>query len=225
VPTLSVDIAKTGAIVDFLHEQNVDRVIFAGSVKRPNFGSLLPDKKGASWLMRLGKFAFSGDDALLCAVAQLAAEEGFEIISGTELTDEFFVPPGTFSRRRPTAAELSDIEKGLEAARTLGKADIGQSIIVCDGEILGTECAEGTDELIGRCAKLRKTDSGGILVKACKPQQDRRFDLPTVGADTVEKLHAGRFSGIAIESGQCIVIDKNVFLKLIDEAGMFFVCV
>ena len=101
--------------------------------------------------------------------------------------------------------------------------DIGQSVIVCEGDILGVECVEGTNELIKRCAKLRKQKSGGVLVKASKPQQDRRLDLPTVGLETFENLRLNDFSGLAVESKNCIVLDKDELIKQFDDFSMFFV--
>lgn len=223
VPFMPTKIGKIGSAVKFFHEHNVNKVVFAGAIKRPNFKELSLDAKGASWLLKLGKSIFAGDDVLLRAISNLLCDEGFEIVSGTDLIDDIFMDSGVFSKRNPTKSEWIDIKKGFEVAKTIGSLDIGQSVIVCEGDILGVECVEGTNELIKRCAKLRKQKSGGILVKASKPQQDRRLDLPTVGLKTFENLQLNGFSGLAVESESCIVLDRDELIKQFDDFSMFFV--
>jgi DUF1009 family protein len=201
----------------------VDKVIFAGAVIRPNFKELSLDRKGASWLLNLGKSVFSGDDALLRSIAELVEKEGFTVTAGTDFISDIFVQSGMLSVVHPTESELHDAQKGFGAAKILGNLDIGQSVVVHDGIILGVECAEGTDELIRRCAKLRKSSCGGVLVKASKPSQDSRFDLPTIGVDTINRLHECNFSGVAIEAEKCIVVNKKFTLEQVNDFSMFFI--
>lgn len=223
VPKIHVKLGKIGAVIDFFRSQNVDAVVFAGAVKRPAISELSLDSKGASWLLKLGRSAFAGDDVLLGAIAKLLRQEGFAVISGTDLLDDTFLDKGVFSKIKPTKQDRDDIMKGLWLAKTIGSLDIGQSVIVCNGDILGIECVEGTDELIKRCAKLRKQQSGGILVKVSKPQQDQRLDLPTVGSRTLQNLHENGFKGLAIESLRCIVLDREKFIKTAEEFSMLLV--
>jgi len=220
--TLSVKLGDIGVSLDFFRKNNVDKIVFVGDVKRPNFNELSLDKKGASWLLKLGKAIFLGDDALLKAIAKLANEEGFEIIAGTDLLEDIFVSNGIFTNKYPTEAEIFDIKIGFNAAKNLGILDIGQSVIVHDGLVLGVECVEGTDNLIERCAKLRKSSRGGVLVKTSKPQQDQRLDLPTVGENTINLLNVNGFSGFIIESKKCIVINKKSIIKQANDFSMFF---
>lgn len=219
---LNVKIGEIGSSIDFFHRNNVTNIVFAGGIKRPNFSGLSLDKKGRSWLLKLGKSVFYGDDALLKAIAKLLNEEGFVVISGTEILKDVFVSSGIFSNKHPTEAELFDIKIGFNAAKNLGSLDIGQSVIVHDGLILGVECVEGTDALIERCAKLRKSASGGVLIKTSKPQQDHRLDLPTVGINTINQLNINGFSGLIIESEKCIVINKKLVIEQVNDFSMFF---
>jgi DUF1009 family protein len=216
-----VNLGEIGAVIDFFHSHNVGKIIFAGGVKRPNFKELSLDKKGASWLLKLGKSIFSGDDALLRALAQLANQEGFEIIAGTDLLNDAFMSRGVHTSVHPTESEYADIQKGFEAAKQLGALDIGQAAVVHDGLVLGVECVEGTDALLDRCAKLRKSPSGGVLVKVSKPLQDQKLDLPTVGIDTIRRLHTNKFSGLAVEVGKCIVVQKEQTIALADSLSIF----
>ncbi|MDR2268324.1 MAG: UDP-2,3-diacylglucosamine diphosphatase LpxI [Holosporaceae bacterium] len=224
IPALSVKIGDVGRAIDFFRENNVRQLVLAGHVTRPNFNDLALDKKGASWLLKLGKSIFAGDDALLKKLSQLLKEEGFEIIAGTDLIDDVFLSEGTVTEVSPDEFDMNDIEKGFEVAKVIGNLDIGQSIIIHQGLIIGVECVEGTDTLIDRCAALRKSSGGGVLVKASKPQQDYRMDLPVVGINTVQKLHEHKFTGLAVETEMCIVLNRELVIEQLNNFGMFMYC-
>ncbi|MDR2794843.1 MAG: UDP-2,3-diacylglucosamine diphosphatase LpxI [Holosporaceae bacterium] len=222
VPFLSIGFGEIAKALDFFHRNGVSEIIFAGGVKRPNFHEISLDKKGISWLLKLGTTIFSGDDALLKKLSDLLETEGFKIRAGTDLLDDIFVRNEVLSHRHPTEADYADIQRGLEVAAAIGNQDIGQAVIVSEGLILGVECVEGTDALVERCAFLRKTETGGILVKTSKPQQDYRLDLPTIGPKTIDILSRHHFSGVAVEAGKCIVIDKKSVIEQVNNYSMLF---
>lgn len=221
VPALSVNFGGVQKMLDFFRENNVDIITLAGKVKRPNFNELSLDKKGRSWLVKLGKSLIKGDDCLLKSVADLLEQEGFRVIAGTDFLADIFLPEGVYSKISPTQSDFDDIYFGFEQAKIFGKEDIGQSIVVANGEVIRKEDSMGTDNLIIEAGK--DSANPGILVKVLKPQQDLRIDLPTVGPDTIEILHQCGFKGLAIEAEKCIIIDKDQMVKLADQYGLFFV--
>jgi hypothetical protein len=123
----------------------------------------------------------------------------------------------------PDDQAQQDIARGLSVVKALGEADVGQAVIVQQGIVLGVEASEGTDALIARCAALKREGPGGVLVKLAKPQQDDRFDLPTIGPETIAAAAKTGLSGIAIEAGRSLVIDRDKVRQLADEAGIFVV--
>jgi lipid-A-disaccharide synthase len=221
--SISINLGEIGKAVSFLNGNKVKKIVFAGRVRRPNFSRLSIDKKGSAWLLKLGKSTFAGDDALLRALTNLIQEEGFEVISGADLLDDIFLSEGVFSERKPSAQDWDDIHAGLSAAKKIGISDLGQSVIVHDGNVLGEEDEDGTDALITKCGRRR--GKGGILVKISKPQQDCRLDLPTIGVETIETLHKNGFHGVAVEAGKCIVINKKDVIKRADELNIFIAAV
>jgi len=132
-------------------------------------------------------------------------------------------PAGVLGRHQPDAAAKADIARGLEAARELGAADIGQAVVVQQGVILGVESAEGTDALLARCASLAMDAPGGVLVKAKKPQQERRADLPAIGVNTVHNAKAAGLRGIAVEADHSLMLGRAQIIAAADEAGLFIV--
>ena len=118
---------------------------------------------------------------------------------------------------------LNDIARGFDVALALGAVDVGQAVIVQQGIVLGVEAAEGTDALIARCAGLRLEGPGGVLVKAKKPQQERRADLPTVGVATVHNAKSAGLRGIAVEAGNTLMIGLPDIIAAADDTGMFVI--
>ena len=120
----------------------------------------------------------------------------------------------------PSTQDLIDIEFGKKVTIALGALDVGQSVIVEDGYVLGIEAAEGTDNLIIRCAGLRKKKTGAILIKMLKQNQDMRLDLPTIGPDTIKLLANYKYGGLAIDH-KTIIIDPKATIELANNCGIF----
>jgi DUF1009 family protein len=122
-------------------------------------------------------------------------------------------------------ADRADIAKGLELVRALGRFDIGQGVIVTNGHIEAIEGAEGTDRMLARAAKQRRSvgegTHGGVLVKRTKPGQDIRVDMPTIGPATVEGARAAGLNGIAVEAGRVLVADRALTLSRADTSHVF----
>lgn len=147
--------------------------------------------------------------------------EGFKVVGAHDVLGDLLAPLGTWGRVRPDEQAESDIRHGVKVAQGLGALDVGQSVVVQQGIVLGVEAIEGTDALIDRVGSLRRSGPGGVLVKLCKPGQDRRVDLPTVGPDTLKRAEAAGLRGIAVEAGGAIVVDLDRLVKEADRAGMF----
>ena len=110
---------------------------------------------------------------------------------------------------------------GVRVARALGALDVGQAVVVQHGVVLGVEAIEGTDALLQRCAGIKREGQGGVLVKLKKPQQERRADLPTIGADTVRRAAEAGLSGIAVEEGQSLILDRAETVAEANRLGLF----
>lgn len=219
-PHARIKLGATDAAIGVLKEHGVDTLVMAGGVHRSTFLKIRPDWRTIRFFLRLGK-AFFGDDNLLRAVTKELGKDGFRFIGAHEVEPDLLTPEGVLGRLSPNSAAKSDIQVGIEAAKDLGRMDAGQSVVVLDGAVLGVEGVSGTDALIDQCRKMKKT--GAVLVKACKPQQDRRMDLPAVGVKTVRKAHAAGFSGIALEAGASLLLDREEAIAAADQMGLFVV--
>ena len=221
-PDAWLKIGSWGKNLDFLHRNEIEELVFAGSVRRPNLKNLKPDSRGAGFLARLG-IAWLGDNSILSSVLKELEQEGFRVISPKSLLDNFLAREGNYGRTGPSEFDWKDIHRGIDVIRTIGTQDIGQAVVIQQGIVLAVEAVEGTNEMIRRCRKLGEQGSGGVLVKFPKPGQDRRIDLPTIGVETVEAANEAGLAGIAVEVGGALVIGSDETTRVADEAGMFVI--
>jgi hypothetical protein len=213
-------VGAAGRGLDLLRAHAVRDLVLAGGVRRPSLATLRPDWRAAKFLARVGYRAL-GDDGLLSAVVAELEREGFHVVGPDEVLAAGLASDGAFGRFSPDDAALSDIARGERIARSLGALDIGQAVVVQQGLVLGVEAIEGTDDLLRRCAGLRRDGPGGVLVKVEKPGQEQRADRPAIGPRTVALAAAAGLRGIAVEAGATIVIDRDEVVAAADRAGLF----
>jgi UDP-2,3-diacylglucosamine hydrolase len=150
------------------------------------------------------------DDTLLGALADAFAGHGIVFYPATDFAPELLVKQGQIAGRPPSAAQLKDIEFAWGLAKQMGALDVGQSVCVKDRAVLAVEAIEGTDACILRAGQLCKK-GGFTVVKVAKPQQDMRFDVPTVGVRTLRTMLAAGAKVLAIEGGRTILLDDDEF--------------
>lgn len=162
------------------------------------------------------------DDTLLSAIVETFAADGIHFGPATDYAPELLVKPGQQTRRGPNAAQAKDIEFGWTLAKEMGRLDVGQSVVVKDRTAIAVEAIEGTDECIRRAGALCRA-GGFTVVKTAKPQQDMRFDVPTIGLGTLETMVAVGGKLLAVEAGRTILIDEPKFLEFADRHGLVVV--
>jgi UDP-2,3-diacylglucosamine hydrolase len=212
-----------GAILRSLHQAGCSDVVMIGPVKRPSLLALRPDAEGARLIARIGRAAFAGDDGFLAAIIGVFAEQGFRVVGAQDILRQSVAPSGLLGRVQPDHHAVADIAKGVAVVRALGALDVGQGCVVQQGLVLAVEAIEGTDSMLARAGQVRRDGPGGVLVKLVKPGQDRRADLPTLGAGTVRAAAAAGLRGIAYEAGGTLLADRTATIEAADTAGLFLV--
>jgi hypothetical protein len=153
--------------------------------------------------------------------------EGFRIVGSAEAAPDLIAKTGIMGRVRPSSEHEADMEQAFRIVRALGALDVGQASIVCAGLALAVEAAEGTDAMIARVSQLPEHFRGtpakrrGVLVKAPKPIQDGKTDLPVIGVETVRNAAAVGLAGIAIEAGGALIVDRDAVVAEADRLGVF----
>ena len=207
---------------------NVRRIVMSGSVRRrPEWREIRPTFQSLIKMPRVVRTLLSGgDDTVLKMVIGLLEVKGRRVIGAHEIAPDLLASTGPIGRTTPSEEDLRDILKASKAADALGMLDVGQGAICVGGRIVALEGAEGTDEMIERVAALRaagriSTRRKGVLVKLCKPQQDLRADLPSIGVSTISNAKAAGLAGIAIEAGRALILERAAAVAAADEAGLF----
>lgn len=213
-------LGAAGKIINTLKSHDIRDIVMIGAIRRPSLMELKPDIRTAQFFTRLGLRAL-GDDGILQALRHELEEEGFKIHGVQRFVADLIAGKGPVGRYKPKKGHGIDIERGIEISQQLGALDVGQSVIVQEGIVLGVEAAEGTDELIRRCKNLKRKGRGGVLVKTCKPQQDTDFDLPTIGPETVRLCAGAGLSGIIIQAGHSLLLQPQDIAALANQHKMF----
>jgi DUF1009 family protein len=220
-------IAEFGKGMAALRKAGCEAVCFAGKVDRPDLRFIKPDLRGIAALPGVIAAAAKGDDALLAFLLREFEKDGFQIEGAHQVMQGLTLGGGPLGRRVPALEHRTDIQRALEAARAIGRLDAGQAAVSCEGLILALEAQEGTDAMLERVAALPGAIRGapgalrGVLAKACKPGQELRVDLPTIGPDTVDRAAAAGLAGIVGEAGRLLVVDRDRTIALADRAGLF----
>jgi hypothetical protein len=211
-----IKLGQLGRLIRALKERSVQKCVMAGAItKRRMFERLRPDLKG---LALASKLAIFHDDDILRAVASEMAKEGIEIVSPTHCLPELVAPFGCLTARKPDKTEIGDIQVGWKAAKELGRLDIGQCVVVRRRTVLAVEAIEGTDETIRRGGELAKERA--VVVKVSKPHQDLRFDMPSVGMETVHVMAKVRAFALAVESQKTLIFDRPRMIEYANEMGI-----
>ena len=224
-----IALGEVGKGLRALAAHDCGEVLLAGKLARPKFSDIKLDAKAVFIAPRVIAASFKGDDALLRSVVDIFEREGIRVISTPEAAPDLLAPAGRMGRVAPSAENQDDIVTAFQIVRALGALDIGQAAVVCDGLALAVEAAEGTDAMIARVANLPEHLRGtaakrrGVLVKAPKPTQDRRTDLPVIGVQTVREVAAVGLAGIAVEAGAALILGKSAVIAEADRLGLFLV--
>ena len=218
----SIAVGELQRLIDFFKEAGPGEVILAGAVaKRDAIRDLAKLRLDARALGVLAKLEHRGDDALLRAIASELESEGLEIVDSTKYLAARMTPEGVIAGPAVDERTRADLELALEVAKTLGRIDVGQSAAVCEGTVLAVEAIEGTDEMMRRAAGF--ADRGISIVKAAKPGQDLRFDVPVIGLSTLELAAELGVVAIGLETGVTLILEREATCQVAERAGVSIV--
>ena len=208
---------------------NCRDVVFIGTILRPVPWQIRIDFTTLKLLPRVMAAFRGGDDHLLSSIARLFEQHGFRLLGAHEVAPEILMPEGALGRAQASERDRADIALGLEYLRATGAYDVGQAAVVAGKHVLAVEAAEGTDAMLARVADMRANgrvragEGSGVLVKAPKSGQDRRFDLPSIGPQTVDSVRRAGLAGIAVVAGSTIVAEPEQMVKAADRANIFVI--
>lgn len=225
-------LARFGSATKFFRRQGVTEATLAGKIHLAKLltpGSLLRLIPDFYTIKVFSPHFFFGskdcrNDSLLLSVVDAFEHRGIKLLPGTDLAPELLVKRQNITRKTPSNAQWKDICFGWHISREMGRLDVGQSVAVKNQAVLAVEAMEGTDAMIHRAGSLCKKN-GFTVVKAAKPEQDMRFDLPTIGLGTLKAMNEAGAAILVVEAGKTVFIDADAMIKYADQNGIIIVAI
>ncbi len=224
-----LSLGELSRLIETFKREGVQRAVMAGQVKHKQiFSSIRPDWRLAKLLLSLGT---RNTDSLLGAIAKVLADEGIVLENSTALLEPLLAKPGVLTKRAPSEQEKKNITYGRTVARHLAQFDIGQTVVVAENACVAVEAMEGTDATIERAGQIMASlDSDAstlsralTIVKIAKPNQDMRFDVPVIGAKTIEVMRKAGSTCLALDAGKCLLLDGGAIITAADAAEIAIV--
>lgn len=204
-----------------LKDEGIKQLTFLGKVHK---GLLLRRPKFDMEALELLKSAPKlNDDAVMFTIVNELEKIGTIVLDQTIFIKSLLIPNGILGKTQPTDEQIKDIEYGFKLAKEMGKLDIGQSVVVKDKMIMAVEAIEGTDRCIQRGCRLAKKDA--VVVKVAKPKQDKRFDIPTIGVNTLKTMKKFKGKVLAVEAGETIIVNQTELINYANKNNIVIMAV
>ena len=222
-----ISVGQLGRATKLFRSEGCRDLIFIGTLLRPALSEIRLDWGTVRVMAKVMRSFRGGDDHLLSGIGRILEQDGFRMVGIRDVAPDVLMPEGCITRATPDPTSTADIARGQEVLRALGPFDIGQAVVVIDGHVVAVEDIEGTDGLLARIAQLRAQGriraavKRGVLVKAPKGGQDLRFDLPTIGARTIDGAHQAGLAGVAVAAGATQIVDPQGVIAAADGPGLF----
>ncbi|WP_318527615.1 LpxI family protein [Actibacterium sp. XHP0104] len=224
LPVEKFILERLALLFNRMHDLGVARVVFAGAVARAALDPERIDPQTAQLLPRIVPALQQGDDATLRAILQLFVDEGFQIMGAHDVAPDLLPQPGVLTSAQPGEADQADAARADEIVRGIGALDLGQGAVVAGGLCLAVETLPGTDAMLDWVADIavaKRVGRGGVFLKAPKPGQERRMDLPAIGPGTIERAARAGLNGVVIEAGGVMILDQPATIAMADQHGLF----
>ena len=222
-----ISIGQIGRAKKLFRTEGCRDLLFIGSLVRPALSEIRLDLGTLRVINEVWAAFRGGDDHLLSSIGRILQRDGFRMVGIKDVAPDVLMPEGSLTNTKPDEQSSYDIALGRELLRALSPFDIGQAVVVIDGHVVGVEDIEGTDGLLARIVtlralgRIRAAAKRGVLVKAPKNGQDLRYDLPTIGARTVDGVAKARLAGIAVIAGNTVLAEPQQTIEAADAAGIF----
>ena len=230
VPHIWMKWGEVGRLFHLFKVYGISELVMIGAIdQRPDLRQLRFDLGAVRSIPEILSIVIGGDDKVLSGLVKFAERRGVKVVGAHQIAPDLVAPAGPLGRLAPRREERRNIALGIDAAKALGRLDIGQAAVAVDRRVIAVEGAEGTDAMLDRVRQLRQSGRvrwrgrAGVLVKCPKPQQDLRVDMPAIGIRTVENVVAAGLAGIAVEKSHVLVGDRRETARAADEAGIFIV--
>lgn len=193
-------------MIEAFTSRNIKQCVMLGQIAPKNLFDLRPDLRAMQLLLRLKE---RNAHSIFGAIADELNKHGVQLVEATPWLRPLMPGVGFMLGPKLTAAQLEDVTFGFRIAKRIAELDIGQTVVVKDKTVLAVEAFEGTDKCLARGGALAGKTGGAVAVKVTKPTHDMRFDIPCIGAQTLETCAANRIRVLAFEACRTILLEQQ----------------
>ena len=212
-----ISLGELSRLIEICKSEEIRQLMMCGQVKHVKiFSSIAPDWRLAKLLFTLRE---KNTDALIGGVAKVLKDEGIELVDSTLLLKDLLAGAGVLSKRKPTDEERKQLEYGRRIAESLSGFDIGQSVVISERACVALEAMEGTDAILRRARDL----TGGkplVLVKGSRRREHLLFDVPVLGAGTMEAMRETNATAVQMDAGRTLLLDREELIRKANEYGI-----
>ncbi len=219
LPDIFLSFGKIGNFFSLFKKNNVSHVVLIGAIKKPSLFQIIPNLITLKYILKILLVYRKGDNQLLSKILSIIEKEGYKVIGANSLLSKFLAPYGLLTNNLNHKYTKVMYKKLINRAKLFGKLDQGQSLVFYKEEVIAKEDHNGTDSMILNVSKLRL--NGLVLVKASKPNQDTRVDLPTIGENTIINAKNAGIIGIVIETNKTFIANYKKTIELANKADIF----
>ncbi|HTV69187.1 MAG TPA: UDP-2,3-diacylglucosamine diphosphatase LpxI [Rhizobiaceae bacterium] len=218
-----------GRLQSVFRQNNITHAVLAGGIsRRPKLWHFKPRLGLIRVIPSVVAGLAGGDNRLLATLVRVFHGFGVKVLGAHEVMPELLASEGVMTRAKPQTSDLRDLDAAWAAAKAIGKLDIGQAAVAIGGRAVELEGIEGTAGLLERARGLRTHGrlagkKRGVLVKCAKPDQELRADLPSIGPETVDAVHAAGLAGIGVEADRSLILDSAETIARANRLGVFIV--
>lgn len=206
---------KSGSLFKTLRKSNIEHICFAGAISRPVFNKWRLDFKTLTLMPKLKTALESSDGNALKFIRNLVESEGFQVVSPIDIEPNLLAGSGYLSENK--ALDV-DISRALEVHEKMSEADIGQALVIRDGQVLAIETLPGTKAMLEFCAA--QSGEGGFLYKASKRGQDLAMDMASIGPDTISQLSDAKLQGVILGASNTMILERDKTIQRANELGI-----
>jgi len=211
-------VGQLSRLLKFFRDQNIHHAIMAGQIAPKNLFDLRPDWKA---LLLLGRLKQRTAESIFAAIADELAKADVDLLPATTFLEHLLAPAGLIAGPKLSDREEEDVDFGWKIATEIARFDIGQTVILKNGTVLAVEAFEGTNDAIKRGGALAR--KGAVMIKVPKPNQDMRFDVPVIGAETIRVAAEVKLRVIAVETGRTLLLERDAIIDFANRSNISIV--
>ena len=203
-------VGQLSKLISVFTDRDIKKCVMVGQIAPKNLYDVRPDLRAMGVMFRLKE---KNAHTIFGAIVDELKKDGVDVIDAIPWLQPLMPANGFHLGPKLSSEQKTDVDFGFKTAKEVSRLDIGQTVVVKNGTVLAVEGFEGTDKCLARGGELAGKNGGAVAVKVAKVNHDMRFDIPCIGAQTLETCAASGISVLALEAGKTLLLERDICEK------------